>query len=537
MRRGKSGRPWQIRGVMADPARLIERHEFYFELLERMAEWGLNTLWWHFADDEGFMLKLSSHPEIAGPHAFSKAQMRRLIARAAELGIDVVPEVEALGHTRYITALPKYAELADGDPLAFNAICPSHRRTLPLLEEIIREVADLFPSRYFHAGMDEVDLGGCPRCRRRGRGRPKWWIYAPHARAVHSIVRSAGKEMIIWADHVEKDPAMLKVLPRDIIMAHWHYRQVRREPIRRSLAAGFRVIGCPAMCHSGDVIMPNQANFANMDAMTSFLSRLPRPGRPQGGGVLGVVNTWWTIWRGLRDAYLPAVAYTGSMLDARSAIDKPAFMRRFAREFYGLTDAGAAGAMRELHALMIGRAELLACLFDSPAGMHDALKLAERDDFRRRGRRIDECTRTLRALARKPHRRRREFAALALAGTVAGLCCRRPVDLAAAFALYRQAKDAHDAGRPRVQVAGVLQEAVSALRKMQGELGAVVRAVAAEWDRTRYANDAKKKRLGRGDDALLARLYQAERFGAELTRQLGRAIRQYPRTGRFPGGV
>jgi len=520
MKRGKSGRPWQIRGVMADPARLIERHEFYFELLERMAEWGLNTLWWHFADDEGFMLKLSSHPEVAGPHAFSKAEMRRLIARAAELGIEVVPEVEALGHTRYLTRLPEYAELADGDALAFNAICPSHRRTLPLLEEIIREVAELFPGRYFHAGMDEVNLGGCRRCRRRGRGRPKWWVYARHARAIHSIVRSAGKEMILWADHVEKDPAMLKVLPRDIIMAHWHYRQVRREPIRRSLAAGFRVIGCPAMCHSGDVIMPNEANFANMDAMTSFLSRLGRTGRGQGAGVLGVVNTWWTIWRGLR-----------------AAIDRAAFMRRFAREFFGLTDAKAAGAIRELHALMIGRAELLACLFDSSAGMYDALKLAERDDFRRRGQRIDECTRTLRAFGRKPHRRPREFAALVLAGTVAGLCCRRSVDLAAAFALYRRAKRAHDAGRPRAQVAGVLQEAASALRKMQGELRAVVRAVAAEWDRTRYANDAKKKRLGRGDDALLARLYQAERFGAELMRQLGRAIRRYPATGRFPGGL
>jgi len=79
-----------------------------------MAEWGLNTLWWHFADDEGFTLKLSGHPELASPRALSKAKMKRLLDKAGQLGIDVVPEVESLGHTRWITAL----DLASADAAA-----------------------------------------------------------------------------------------------------------------------------------------------------------------------------------------------------------------------------------------------------------------------------------------------------------------------------------------------------------------------------------------------------------------------------------
>ena len=55
--------------------------------------------------------------------------------------------------------------------------------------------------------------------------------------------------------------------------------------------------------------MPNRANFENMDAMAATLRRGAR-----GGKVLGLVNTWWAPWRGLRDAYLPAAAYTAAMV-------------------------------------------------------------------------------------------------------------------------------------------------------------------------------------------------------------------------------
>lgn len=523
-----------VRGIMADPARLIERREFYFDLLEMMAGWGLNTLWWHFADDEGFMLKLRSHPEIATAHAFSKAEMKRLLAKAADCGIDVVPEVESLGHARYITRLPQYAELADGGEHGFNAICPSHRRTLPILKDIIEEVAELFPSRYFHAGLDEVNLGDCPRCRRRSRGKPRWRVYAEHVKAVHRIVRACGKQMIIWADHVEKDPAMLKVLPKDIIMAHWHYTKIRPDAFSRSLAAGFRVIGCPAMCHSGDVIMPNAANFQNMDAMVERVSRL-RPRR----AVLGVVNTWWTLWRGLRDAYLPAVAYTAAMLRAVAPVDKAAFFKRLTRELFGLGEAAAARAMRELHETMLSREEIASALFDSPADMHGALALAEQPGFVDRGRRIEQAAAALRKSAAKVRSRRDEFNALMLAGELAGLCCRRIGQLASAMGEYRRIESAHDWGVRAEHLAPRLDELASIFRQMRDEVRAALQAAVAEWDRTRYKDDVKK---GLNDswpvaDSLLRGLDRCGRFAAELERSFRRAAADYRRGGQLPMSV
>jgi len=534
---GRSGRraALGIRGIMADPARLVERHEFYPRLVEMMGEWGLNTLWWHFADDEGFMLELAGHGELAGPHAFTRAETARLLAKAADCGVEVVPEVESLGHARYITRLPRYRALADGPEYGFNAICPSHPRTLPLLAEIIREVAEVFPGRYFHAGLDEVNLGDCPRCRRRGQGRPAWWVYAEHVKAVHEIVRDCGREMIIWADHVERWPDMLEVLPNDIIMAHWQYREVRPDAIGRSLAAGFRVIGCPALCHSGDMIMPNAANYANMDAMTEALA-----GPLRREGVLGVVNTWWTLWRGLRDAYLPGVAYTGALLRRRRPLAKRAFMRRFARDFFGLTERSAGDALWALQEAMPDRHEVAAALFDSPTDLHAALSLAEADAFEARGPALAEANLALSRCARRVRARRREFMAVVLAGRIAALCCRQVQELASAADHYRLAERMHESGHKPEHVAAPLNAAVVVLQRMQADAGKLAAAAEREWDRTRYADDPKKGTCpGRrySLDALLPKLDRAARYLGQLSGQLRRAAASYRKTGRFPFGL
>lgn len=56
-----------IRGLLTDPARLTRRRESYFQLLPQLAEWGCNTLWLHFCDDEGQAFRFRSHPELGSP--------------------------------------------------------------------------------------------------------------------------------------------------------------------------------------------------------------------------------------------------------------------------------------------------------------------------------------------------------------------------------------------------------------------------------------------------------------------------------------
>ncbi|HUU58289.1 MAG TPA: family 20 glycosylhydrolase [Phycisphaerae bacterium] len=533
--RGKR-QPMEIRGLMLDPARLTERHEFYFDLLADLAKWGINTLWWHFSDDEGFPLKLRSHPELATPYALTRAETRRFIRAARDVGIDVVPEVESLGHARYITRLPQYAHLANGDPMHHSSICPSHPQTPEVLGEIITEVAEIFGSPYFHAGLDEADLRGCRRCDRRGKGKPRWWVYAQHVKAIHGIVTAAGKRMIMWADHVERDPAMLRVLPTDIIMAHWNYWAVPTEHIRRTLAAGFEVICAPAMCFHGHVLQPHTRNFENMDGMLTAAAALaPR-------GVLGLVNTWWAPWRGLRDAYLFAVAYTGEMLRRGKPADKVRFARRFAKDYFALDDAAAATAIWSIHEQTLTMQDLPALLFDSPADVHDALAMAGSPGFGERTETVNRCIAAL-AVGRKKVRRHRDaYDAVVLAARVAGASLGGAGKLLDAHAAYGRAENACDRSGPAAEVAAHLDQAGEVLAAILGEVESITAAVDREWDRTRHPSDAKKAAKGgaataRSFDVLLNRMVRHRDYLRALCKGLRKGTAAYRRTGRLPTGV
>jgi len=518
---------------MLDPARLTERHEFYFDLLPQLADWGINTIWWHFSDDQGFAFRLRRHPQLASPHAFTRGEMQRFVAEAHRLDIDVVPEVESLGHARYITRLPHYAHLADGEAGGFNAICPSHPETLPLLRQIIEEVAELFPSPYLHAGLDEVSLAGCQRCQRRGRGKPPWWIYLQHTLAIHGILADRGKRMVMWADHVEHDPQLLAHLPRDIVLAHWQYTDVREEPIRRSLGAGFKVVCAPSMLHWGDVIQPNAANLDNMDRMTATGRRLA------GRGVLGVVNTWWTPWRILRDAAMPAVAYTGRLLAAGAPIDKPRFMRSYLRQRHGIAQASVAAAMWDLHQSPIHMNELRALLFDSPLFMQEAIALARQPTFRPRLQRIESAIAALERARPAVRSRREEYDAAIAAGHVAAKSLRIGLELLRAAEAYKAAQWLFNRDCGRGPVIAKLEEVAGTLAGMSGLVGDACELVEREWDRTRYRNDRKKgttllTTAAAPEDSLLARLARCRRYLSGVLVRMGRATAAYRRRGVFP---
>lgn len=507
-----------VRGLMLDPARLTEKHSFYFDLLPQLAAWGFNTLWWHFVDSQGFVLKLDGHPELASPYAFTKAEVRRFVAAAARLGIDVVPEVESLGHARYITGLPQYAHLANGP----DSLCPSHPQTIQLLGEIIPEVAELFPSPYFHAGLDEVDvLTGCPRCVRRSKGRPHWFPYAEHAKAVHRIVTGCGKRMVMWGDHIEKDSEMLDVLPRDIVIAHWHYWHVPVDAIQRSLDMGYDVFLAPALCRYGDAIQPNLTNFQNLDEMAAAAAKL------QGRAAMGIVNTWWCPWRGLREAYLFGCAYTGAVLRAGRPVEKKAFARRHAADYFCLRDKPAAEAMWRVHELMVMRPEFIATMYDSPSDVINAIAMANADGFAARTAGMQQCVASLESAAGKVRKNRPQYAAAVLAAKIAAACLDQALALQKVHALSTAAEMNRDQSGNAAGGAAERKEIAAIFRSLHSRLASLCLAAAKEWDRTRHRDDPLKAAdLSKpcGPDVMLGRMLRcleflkkdaAKMFGAE----------------------
>jgi hypothetical protein len=324
--------PFAFRAVMLDLGRVIEKKSYYASLLPWLAEWGYNVVHLHLADDQRCALRFPSRPELASPGAYTADEMREFIALAGRHGLAVMPEVECLGHARFITEHRRYRHLAEPGVarFGFNAICPAHPETREAIGDILRDTAAIFDHPVIHVGLDEVKFGKCPRCRKLfGRPAQEWQRFAGHAAWVHQEVRRLGRRPAMWADHVLKPPEMLKRFRRDVLMFNWQYiSEYDSARAGQILDAGFEVVACPATVCWQTRLVPNAGNLVNLrnTAARSLLQRRK--------GLVGLDNTVWCPWRYLPGAIDFGLALAGHLFTAE--VESPQLAELFAKRFYGL---------------------------------------------------------------------------------------------------------------------------------------------------------------------------------------------------------
>ena len=122
------------------------------------------------------------HGEVGGDGVAEKADVAAYIDYIRSFGIEVIPEVQSLGHVQYITiAHPEIAEIenseeetidqrfADANKGKFFAhcYCPSNEKSYEIIFDLMDEIIEVArPTEYVHIGHDEVyQLGVCPVCK------------------------------------------------------------------------------------------------------------------------------------------------------------------------------------------------------------------------------------------------------------------------------------------------------------------------------------------------------------------------------------
>lgn len=188
---------FSYRGVLLDVARTFQPKENVMRFIDLMAAHKLNTLHFHLTDDEGWRIELDSYPDLAHIGGFrggdrplrsiygnfgeeyggyfTKQQLAEIVAYATFRNIEVILEIDFPGHSR--AAAKAYPEIlcnyryntgpTAGDDRR-NVWCASREENYRMIEEIIAELAPVFPSKYFHIGGDEVAYGQwrtCPDCK------------------------------------------------------------------------------------------------------------------------------------------------------------------------------------------------------------------------------------------------------------------------------------------------------------------------------------------------------------------------------------
>jgi hexosaminidase len=195
------------RGTHFDSARHFFSGAEVRRFLKLVAWNKMNRLHWHLSDDEGWRVEIDAYPDLtrvgarrghgrpvppllgsgAQPEGgfYSKAAIREIVALAASLGIEIVPEIDIPGHCfAVLQSLPalrdpgETGEYQSVQGFPNNCLNPAHQPVHAFLEAVIDEMLALFPAGVFHLGADEVPLAA--------------WSGSPEALAL--LDRLAGKD-------------------------------------------------------------------------------------------------------------------------------------------------------------------------------------------------------------------------------------------------------------------------------------------------------------------------------------------------------
>ena len=204
---------FEWRGIMIDIARNFQKPETLKDVLNLMADNGLNKLHFHVVDDEAWRLEIPSLPELTevssrrgwatdetdhlyqlftgdgNPDNYentsnghlSKQDFIDLLRTAYDLGIDIVPEIESPGHARAaIRAMEVRAAngdislrlIDDNDTSVYtsaqslhdNVMNPALESTYKFLTVVYDDIIDMYkeagvPLTGIHIGGDEVPRG------------------------------------------------------------------------------------------------------------------------------------------------------------------------------------------------------------------------------------------------------------------------------------------------------------------------------------------------------------------------------------------
>ncbi|NOV03751.1 family 20 glycosylhydrolase [Paenibacillus planticolens] len=164
---------YEYRGLMLD----VARHFFPVDVVKRQidlaSQYKINKFHMHLSDDQGWRIEIKSRPELieygskgqvgGGPGGYyTQEQFKEIVNYAAERYIEVIPEIDMPGHTN--AALASIAELnPDGKRKAmrtdtavgYSTLMARSEITYQFVDDVVREIAAISPSPYFHLGGDE----------------------------------------------------------------------------------------------------------------------------------------------------------------------------------------------------------------------------------------------------------------------------------------------------------------------------------------------------------------------------------------------
>lgn len=261
---------FEHRGLMIDCSRHFRTIAELQSLIDAMNLLRLNILHLHLTDNQGWRLALEQFPEVArrGTHYpdfpelsdkyYTPDELKSLVAYAYARGIEIIPEVDMPGHCLALLASMPELSCRGGEFEPFpeerlqndrkraweNMLCVSNPRVYDIVEAVVAQLADIFPSRYIHLGGDEVSTvrwKECKRCQTLYRSEHMTDLHQLQdyfTRRAGEIVRRYGKRLMGWDEINDRCAA-----DASDVVCIWQRDAAERSA--KALGRGMQVVLCP----------------------------------------------------------------------------------------------------------------------------------------------------------------------------------------------------------------------------------------------------------------------------------------------------
>lgn len=250
------GPSYAWRGFMLDTARHFFTVEFIKKLLDLAAQHRLNRFHWHLTDDQGWTIPVKDYPKLVhrNSSSYSNEEIREIIAFASARHIEVIAEIDMPGHMLgALSAYPAFGctkgpySIATDGGIFEDVLCMGNDDAITFAKTVIREVAELFPSRYIHIGGDEcptVRWQECSLCKARMKdlhiasssGLQRWFT-----NEMIRVATDSKKIPICWDD--VSDTEEHKRVSKQCIVMVWR----NSESALRLAKEGYQVVMCPKL--------------------------------------------------------------------------------------------------------------------------------------------------------------------------------------------------------------------------------------------------------------------------------------------------
>lgn len=261
---------FEHRGLMIDCSRHFRTIAELESMIDAMNLLRLNVLHLHLTDNQGWRLALERFPEVArrGTHYpdfpelsdkyYTPDELKSLVAYAYARGIEIIPEVDMPGHCLALLASMPELSCRGGEFEPFpeerlqndrkraweNMLCVSNPRVYDIVEAVVAQLADIFPSRYIHLGGDEVSTvrwKECKRCQALYKSEHMTDLHQLQdyfTRRAGEIVRRYGKRLMGWDEINDRCAA-----DASDVVCIWQRDAAERSA--KALGRGMQVVMCP----------------------------------------------------------------------------------------------------------------------------------------------------------------------------------------------------------------------------------------------------------------------------------------------------